>query len=181
MTRIRHLIAIAACAAVPAGCGDDSDDSADRAPAQATEAAQSAETGESTQTSGSAEPAEPAGRRRGPIVKLRDSQLGPVIFNGRDQAAYFFTRDRGRRSRCYGECAVAWPPFYARGKPRAARGVKQSLLGTVARRDGRRQVTYAGKPLYFYAHDPKGQVLCNDIPEFGGTWFAVTAAGKAPA
>lgn len=181
MTRIRHLIAIAACAAVPAGCGDDSDDSADRAPAQATEAAQSAETGESTQTSRSAEPAEPAGRRRGPIVKLRDSQLGPVIFNGRDQAAYFFTRDRGRRSRCYGECAVAWPPFYARGKPRAARGVKQSLLGTVARRDGRRQVTYAGKPLYFYAHDPKGQVLCNDIPEFGGTWFAVTAAGKAPA
>jgi len=184
MTRIRHLIAIAACAAVPAGCGDDSDDSADRAPAQATEAAQRAETGgnaEPAEPAAYAEPAEPAGRRRGPIVKLRDSQLGPVIFNGRDQAAYFFTRDRGRRSRCYGECAVAWPPFYARGKPRAARGVKQSLLGTVARRNGRRQVTYAGKPLYFYAHDPKGRVLCNDIPEFGGTWFAVTAAGKAPA
>jgi predicted lipoprotein with Yx(FWY)xxD motif len=174
MTRIRHLIAVAACAAVPAGCGDDSADTADRTPAEATEATQSAETG------GTVEPAEPAARRRGPLAKLRDSQLGPVIFNGRDQAAYFFTRDKGGKSRCYGECAVAWPPFYARGKPRAGRGVKQSMLGTVARRDGRRQVTYAGKPLYFYAHDPKGQVLCNDIPEFGGTWFAVTAAGKAP-
>ena len=40
-------------------------------------------------------------------------------------------------------------------------------------------VTYAGQPLYFYEHDPKGEVLCNDIVEFGGTWFAVTAEGKA--
>ena len=172
MTRIRSLIAVAACAAVPAGCGDDdSTDGGDRAQAEATEAAQPADTGGA---------AEPAARRRGPVVKLLDSQLGPVIFNGRDQAAYFFTRDKGGKSRCYGECAVAWPPFYARGKPRAAGDVKQSLLGTVARRDGRRQVTYAGKPLYFYEHDPKGAVLCNDIVEFGGTWFAVTAAGKAP-
>ncbi len=173
MTRIRHLIAVAACAAVPAGCGDDSADSADRAPADATEASQRAETSEPAPT------AETGAARRGPLVKLRDSQFGPVIFNGRDQAAYFFTRDRGGKSRCYGECAVAWPPFYARGKPRAGRGVKKSLLGTVARR-GRRQVTYAGQPLYFYAHDPKGQVLCNDIVEFGGTWFAVTPEGKAP-
>ena len=172
MMRIRRLIAVAACAAVPSGCGDDSNDSVDRGQAEATDATQRAETGEA---------ADPAARRRGPLVKLLDSQLGPVIFNGRDQAVYFFTRDRGGKSRCYGECAVAWPPFYARGKPRAARGVKQALLGTVARRDGRRQVTYAGKRLYFYEHDPKGQVLCNDIAEFGGTWFAVTAAGKAPA
>ena len=181
MMRIGNLIAVAACAAVPAGCGDNSTENADRAQAEATEAAQPAETGGAAEPAESSGAAEPAARRRGPLVKLLDSQFGPVIFNGRDQAAYFFTRDRGGKSRCYGECAVAWPPFYARGKPRAARGVKQSLLGTVARRNGRRQVTYAGKPLYFYAHDPKGEVLCNDIAEFGGTWFAVTAAGKAPA
>ena len=97
------------------------------------------------------------------------------------QAAYFFTRDSGGASRCYGDCAVAWPPFYARGKPRAGHGIKRSLLGTVRRRGGRRQVTYAGRPLYFYEHDPRGEVLCNDITEFGGAWFAVTAVGKAPA
>ena len=179
MTRIHHLIAIAACAVVAAGCGDDSAETAERAPAEATEASQPAEAAAPEEEP--AERAEPAARRRGPLVKLRDSQFGPVIFNGRDQAAYFFTRDKGGKSRCYGECAVAWPPFYARGKPRAGRGVKKSLLGTVARRDGRRMVTYAGKPLYFYAHDPKRQVLCNDIAEFGGTWFAVTPQGKAPA
>jgi predicted lipoprotein with Yx(FWY)xxD motif len=181
--RVRHLIAIAACAAVPAGCGDESSETAQRAPAEATEASQpvanAAPADEAGEAAG-ADEAQPAARRRGPLVKLRDSQFGPVIFNGRDQAAYFFTRDKGGKSRCYGECAVAWPPFYARGKPRAGRGVKKSLLGTVARRDGRRIVTYAGKPLYFYAHDPKRQVLCNDIAEFGGTWFAVTPEGKAP-
>ena len=157
MTRIRLLIAIAAFAAVPVGCGDDSVE----ATAQAS--------------------AEPAARARGPLVKLGDSQFGPVIFSGRDRAAYFFTRDRGGRSRCYGECAKAWPPFFARAKPRAGRGIKRSLLGTVRRRGGRRQVTYAGHPLYFYVHDPRGKVFCNDVAEFGGTWFAVTAEGKRPA
>ena len=160
MTRLRGLIAVAAVAAVPAGCGDDTAPVSDPIPAER----------EST-----TERKEP-----GPLVKLRDSQFGPVIFNGRDQAAYTFTRD-GRRSRCYGDCARAWPPFFANGRPRAGRGIERELLGTVRRRGGSRQVTYAGQPLYFYEHDPKGEVLCNDIAEFGGTWFAVTADGKPPA
>jgi len=167
MTRFRRLIAIAAVAAVPAGCGDDADPVSDPAPAERTNATEPAATA-------------PAAAVRGPLVKLRDSQFGSVIFNGHDQAAYTFTRD-GRRSRCYGECAKAWPPFFARARPRAGRGIKREYLGTVRRRDGRRQVTYAGQPLYFYEHDPKGEVLCNDIAEFGGTWFAVTAEGKPPA
>jgi predicted lipoprotein with Yx(FWY)xxD motif len=169
MTRVRNLFALAALAAVPAGCGDDprpgSEPKSD--PASAERAA-------------AAEPTSTRGRARGPLVKLRDSQFGPVLFNGRDQAAYTYTRDE-RRSRCYGDCAKAWPPFYARAKPRAGRGVKRALIGTVRRRGGRRQVTYAGQPLYFYEHDPKGEVLCNDIVEFGGTWYAVTAEGKPPA
>ena len=160
MTRLRDLIAVAAVAAVPAGCGDDSGSGI----------------GSGYRLSARGLRSEPT---RGPLVKLRDSQFGPVIFNGRGQAAYTFTRDR-RRSRCYGDCARAWPPFFANGRPRAGRGIKSELLGTVRRSDGRRQVTYAGQPLYFYEHDPKGEVLCNDIAEFGGTWFAVTAEGKPP-
>jgi predicted lipoprotein with Yx(FWY)xxD motif len=119
-------------------------------------------------------------RPRGPILKLRDSQVGRVLFNGGDRALYTFTRDPSGRSRCHGECAEAWPPFFAKGRPRAAAGVKRSLLGTIAR-GRRRQVTYSGQPLYFYEHDPTGEVLCNDIVEFGGTWFAVTAVGRPPA
>jgi hypothetical protein len=29
-------------------------------------------------------------------------------------------------------------------------------------------------------HDPRGQVLCNDVFEFGGAWFAVNANGRRP-
>jgi predicted lipoprotein with Yx(FWY)xxD motif len=154
---------------VAAGCGSGDEDARERQPVQ--------------MGSGDAEmaAATPKPAPRGPLVKLRDSQFGPVLFSGSDRALYLFTRDARRKSRCYGECAVAWPPFYAKARPRAGKGVDASLLGTTKRRDGRRQVTYRGQPLYFYEHDPKGQVLCNDVVEFGGTWFALDAAGKPPA
>jgi predicted lipoprotein with Yx(FWY)xxD motif len=121
-----------------------------------------------------------ADARPGPLLKLRDSQFGPVLFDGRDRALYLFTRDPRNRSRCYGACAVAWPPFYAKGRPRAGRGVDPGLISTTRRRGGRRQVTYKGQALYFYVDDPRGKVFCNDVFEFGGTWFALTAAGDPP-
>jgi predicted lipoprotein with Yx(FWY)xxD motif len=119
-----------------------------------------------------------AAAQRGPVVKLRRSRFGTVLFSGADRALYLFTRDQGRRSRCYGDCAKAWPPFFARGRPRAGRGVRQSLLGTTRRRDGRRQVTYGGHPLYFYAHEGPRQVLCQNVSEFGGLWLVVRPDGR---
>jgi predicted lipoprotein with Yx(FWY)xxD motif len=168
-----RLACLTATVVLAIGCGSDDESSA------GPERAKAPPTGLDTLTETTAAPAEPAAR--GPLVKLRDSQFGPVLFSGSDRALYLFTRDKRRSSRCYGECAEAWPPFFAKGRPRAARGVDRSLLGTVKRRDGRRQVTYRGQPLYFYVDDPKGQVLCNDVAEFGGTWFALDAAGDPPA
>jgi predicted lipoprotein with Yx(FWY)xxD motif len=166
------LLGLAACAALVAGCGAEDEDPSPAEPMAATTEAKPAE----APAAGSDRSA-----RRGPLVKLRDTQFGPVLFSGGDRALYLFTRDAKRRSRCYGDCAVAWPPFYAKARPRAARGVDASLLGTVERRDGRRQVTYRGQPLYFYVDDPKQQVLCNDVAEFGGTWFALDSGGDPPA
>ncbi len=166
------LLTLAACSALVA-CG--SDDSDEPAPAASNGTAESGEAA-APQAAESSAP-----RRRGPRVKLRDSQFGPVLFDGRGRALYLFTRDPSNKTRCYGACAEAWPPFYAKGRPRAGRGVDRSLLGTIERRNGRRQVTYKGQPLYFYVHDPKGQVLCNDVVEFGGTWYAVDAGGDPPA
>lgn len=171
-------------------CGDEEMDraSGDAEQSQAEGGAGAEEQGGAEAPQGGADEADggdageagPAGSAQGPLVKLRDSQLGPVLFSGSDRALYLFTRDPERVSRCHGECAVAWPPFFAKGEPRAGRGVKGSLLATI-RRGGRRQVTYAGQPLYFYVDDPKREVLCNNIAEFGGTWFALTAEGEAPA
>ena len=48
------------------------------------------------------------------------------------------------------------------GKPRARGRVQSDLLSATAKRR-RTQVTYAGHPLYFYAHEGKYQVLCHNI------------------
>ncbi|MGH2741290.1 MAG: COG4315 family predicted lipoprotein [Thermoleophilaceae bacterium] len=172
---LRLLVTLLVCAGLAAGCGgDDSDEPSTQQPPSVADTAE--------QAAAAGEPAEPAAKpRRGPLVRLRDSQFGPVLFDGKDRALYLFTRDPRNKTRCYGACAEAWPPFYAKGRPRAGRGVDRSLLGTIERRDGRRQVTYKGQPLYFYVHDPEGQVLCNDVVEFGGTWYAVDAEGNPPA
>ena len=116
--------------------------------------------------------------RRGASVKVTNSRYGRMLFDGKRRALYLFTRERTSRSRCYGDCASAWPPFLTRGKPRAGSDVRSSLLGTTRRRDGKLQVTYRGQPLYYYVDDGPGQVLCQDVVEFGGTWLVIRPDGR---
>jgi predicted lipoprotein with Yx(FWY)xxD motif len=177
MDSMKRLATLLVLGAALTACGDDDSAGSSGERAKTTSASAPAEQGEPSATA--TEPAAPAAR--GPLVRLRGSQFGPVLFDGRDRGLYLFTRDPRNRTRCYGACASAWPPFYARARPRAGRGVDPGLLGTIRRRDGRRQVTYKGQALYFYVDDPRGQVLCNDIVEFGGTWYALTAKGNPPA
>jgi predicted lipoprotein with Yx(FWY)xxD motif len=120
-----------------------------------------------------------AAPQAGATLTIRSSSYGRILFDGRGRALYAFTRDRGKQSRCYGACAAAWPVYYAKGRLRASAGVKQSLLGTTRRRDGRLQVTYAGRPLYYYVGDRSpGQVRCQNVVEFGGTWLVVRPSGQ---
>jgi predicted lipoprotein with Yx(FWY)xxD motif len=65
------------------------------------------------------------------------------------------------------------------GAPEAAGDATAKLLGTTERRDGSTQVTYDGRPLYYYVDDPRGQILCHGVVEFGGVWLAVQPDGEA--
>jgi predicted lipoprotein with Yx(FWY)xxD motif len=112
-------------------------------------------------------------------LTARSSQYGRILFDGSNRALYAFTRDRrGKPSTCYGACATAWPPYIVSGKLTAAAGIQRSLFGTTRRRDGKRQLTYRGWPLYYYVHDPVGQVLCQNVSEFGGLWLVVRPSGQ---
>lgn len=113
-----------------------------------------------------------------PTVTVRSSDYGRILFDGANRALYGFTHDPRGKATCYGACAEAWPPYIVRGTLRAGKGTSRSLLGTTRRRDGRRQLTYAGKPLYYYVHDRRGQVLCQNVREYGGLWLVVRASGK---
>jgi predicted lipoprotein with Yx(FWY)xxD motif len=111
-------------------------------------------------------------------VTTGDSEFGVMLFVPSGQAIYLFDRETAGTPDCYDECAAAWPPVLTTGAPQPAAGVRADLLGTVARADGSTQVTYGGHPLYFYAHEDPGQVLCHDVDEYGGTWLVVTPEGS---
>jgi len=114
-----------------------------------------------------------------PTLTVRSSAFGPILFDGRGHALYAFTRDaRGGRSTCYGACAKAWPPYVVRGSLSSGSGARRSLLGTVRRPNGARQVTYAGRPLYYYVGDGRLQVKCQNVDEFGGLWLVLRGSGK---
>jgi predicted lipoprotein with Yx(FWY)xxD motif len=112
-------------------------------------------------------------------LTVRSSSYGAILFDGRGRALYAFTRDRrGGSSRCYGACARAWPVYFASGRLVAGKSVKRSLIGTIRRRDGRRQITYNGRPLYYYVGDTRaGQVTCQNVAEYGGTWLVMRPSG----
>jgi predicted lipoprotein with Yx(FWY)xxD motif len=136
---------------------------------------------------GAADPdAAAAEKKKRTKVTLIETRFGDVLADGKGFALYLFTRDQeeappggAEESRCYGSCAKAWPVLRKRDKVRAGAGVSKDLLATTTRRNGNRQVTYNGHPLYYYVGDTRPeQVLCQDVQEFGGRWYVVKADGE---
>jgi predicted lipoprotein with Yx(FWY)xxD motif len=110
-------------------------------------------------------------------ISVAPSEYGHMLWAPGRQAIYMFEKDRANRSRCYGNCAEAWPPVLTRKSPRAGRGLDPQLLGTIRRRNGDKQVTYADKPLYTYEHEGRGEVFCHDVELNGGYWWVLDSAG----
>lgn len=123
----------------------------------------------------------PGGATPGVTITTGGSDFGQVLFDGTGQAIYLFDRETTAVPDCYGDCAVAWPPVLTGGSPIAGAGATADLLGTTQRTDGSTQVTDAGHPLYYYAHEGKDVVTCHNVNEFGGLWLVVTPAGQAAA
>jgi len=113
-------------------------------------------------------------------ISSAKTALGRVVADGRGRTLYLFAKDTRTRSACSGICGVYWPPLLKKGGALVVKGVQRSLLGTVRRADGTRQVTYAGHPLYTFSGDTgRGQTNGEGLRDFGASWFALTPAGKA--
>ena len=114
-----------------------------------------------------------------PKVVAKPSSFGRILFDGRGFVLYGFTRDPRGTSKCTGLCAKAWPPFIVKSRPLAGKAVEATHIGTIRRPGGRVQVTYYGRPLYYYVGDRKpGQILCQNVTEFGGVWRVVRPTGR---
>ena len=66
---------------------------------------------------------------------------------------YAYSKDTKNHSNCTGNCALDWPPVLTSAADTAGTGVTQSSLGKIRRSDGTEQLTFDGKPLYFYSEE----------------------------
>lgn len=117
----------------------------------------------------------------GPVtVETRTGPMGTYLTDGQGRSLYLFVADTNGTSTCNGPCAADWPPVLTSGTPQAGSSVTASMLGTVDRSDGSKQVTYNNHPLYLFSHDTAaGNVKGQGVNEFGALWWLVSPAGNA--
>ncbi len=89
------------------------------------------------------------------------AQTGPVkVVNGvmvgaNGMTLYTFDKDAAGKSGCNGACATNWPPLMAEG-------TVAGDYSTFAREDGKMQIAYKGKPLYYWVKDTKAGDMTGD-------------------
>jgi predicted lipoprotein with Yx(FWY)xxD motif len=114
------------------------------------------------------------------MVKTAHSSKGTYLVGPSGKALYLFLLDKAGKSNCSGSCASIWPPLTTTGKPAASGGAMSADLGTITRSDGKKQVTYKGHPLYYYAADSSpGQTSGQGLNQFGAKWWLVAPSGTA--
>ena len=111
------------------------------------------------------------------LSATESGQVGWFVADAGGFALYRYDKDTAKppKSNCDAECVAMWPPVLV-GDHTMTSGVDPTLVGSVARADGKKQVTLAGWPLYRYSGDKKAGDLTGQGK--GGAWFAVTPEGK---
>ncbi|MES2826647.1 MAG: hypothetical protein V4687_00755 [Bacteroidota bacterium] len=94
--------------------------------------------------------------------------FGSMLTDDKGRSLYFFAVDANGTSGCTGGCESVWPAFYAEDATVPA-GMTATDMGTITRADGKKQTTYKGWPLYYYASDTKSGDVNGD--GVGGNWF----------
>ena len=113
------------------------------------------------------------------VITTASSSGDTFLTDGSGRAVYLWVKDTGSTSNCTGACAGAWPPVMATGTVTAAGSAKSSDLGTTARSDGSKQVTYDGHPLYYFSGDSgPGTATGQGSDGFGAKWWLVAPSGS---
>lgn len=124
--------------------------------------------------------AAPSGSAAAGTVMMKTGPHGTYLVDGQGKSLYLFEADKGTTSTCTGGCATVWPPLTVTGTPQAGPGVTADKLATTTGSGGKKQVTYAGHPLYYFNGDKApGDTTGQGINNFGGLWWLVTPSGTA--
>ena len=104
--------------------------------------------------------------------------LGSYLSDKDGKSLYFFGSDAKGQASCTGGCEAVWPPFYVDNltADKLGTGLTFSDFGTITTPSNKKQLTYKGWPLYYYAPsvngintpETKGQTTGDGV---GGIWF----------
>jgi len=113
------------------------------------------------------------------MVATRSGQLGTFLTDGSGKALYMFASDTSSKSTCSGTCVMYWPPLTTTGTANASGKASRSMLATITRSDGSKQVTYNGHPLYLFKLDTApGDTRGEGSNNFGAKWWLLAPSGK---
>lgn len=116
---------------------------------------------------------------KGTVRAVKSKTFGTILVSASGRTLYRYTVDRQRVNKCTADpgCNPYWPPLLikAGAKATAGTGVKAAKLSTIKAKNGMRQVTYAGWPLYTFAGDTSaGQTKGQG---FEKQWYVVNTNG----
>jgi predicted lipoprotein with Yx(FWY)xxD motif len=119
----------------------------------------------------------PASKVTSKLTGSAVKRMGEVVENQAGFVLYRFDSDSNNpaKSNCNGDCAKVWEPALTNdGKP-TLKNIAASVVGTVTRADGTKQLTIKGWPVYRYIGDKTpGQWKGQNV---GGKWFVIKPDG----
>ena len=79
--------------------------------------------------------------------------LGSILVDKDGRTLYYFANDATAASSCSGGCEAFWPPFNIENMSAEdlGEGLSESDFSSISNASGKPQVTYKGRPLYYYA------------------------------
>jgi predicted lipoprotein with Yx(FWY)xxD motif len=111
------------------------------------------------------------------VMISNKGNLGSFLTDRVGKTLYFFTKDTSGASTCTGTCLANWPAFSA--DPVVAPSVlKPTDFSVLTRSDGAKQVSYMGRPLYYFAADTKpGDIKGEGV---NNVWYVANVSGITP-
>jgi predicted lipoprotein with Yx(FWY)xxD motif len=107
-------------------------------------------------------------------VKLSMKEgIGSYLADADGKTLYWFMKDSPGKSACAGTCLEKWPVFFRETVAPPA-GIEAKDFSMITREDGKKQTTFRGYPLYYYAADMKaGDTVGQGV---NAVWFVINPA-----
>ena len=111
------------------------------------------------------------------VSTAQNAKFGTILVSGK--TVYTL---KASKTACGASCLKIWPEVLLPTGVTAATagpGVNAAKLGTVMRQGGALQVTYAGKPLYWFFKDTRPGQVKGNFKDKWGSWSVVVTAKPA--